>query len=273
MSRPEVNTSIEVHNLTVAYDKRPVLWNIDFELPCGEIIGLMGPNGAGKSTLVKAIMGLLPLSSGYVKVFHQDLKKLRKKISYIPQRQSVDWNFPARVIDVVLMGRYVHTGLFKRLSSKDYQIAKAALDKVGMLPFTDRQISELSGGQQQRVFLARSLAQEADLYIMDEPFAGVDASTEKAVINLLQDLKAQGKTMLVVHHDLQTARDYFDHLILVNSRLVASGPIEQVFTEENLNTTYSGKLTILSKMAEIVAKSELGVREKKREEFSPKDHV
>lgn len=260
--------SIEVHNLTVAYDKLPVLWNIDFELPQGKIIGMMGPNGAGKSSLLKAIMGLVPLSSGYVKIMDQDLKKLRKKVSYVPQRQSVDWNFPARVMDVVMMGRYPHTGLFGRLKADDIAIAKEALDQVGMLPFASRQISQLSGGQQQRVFLARALAQQADLYLMDEPFAGVDASTEKALIELLQGLKSQGKTVLVVHHDLQSAQAYFDHLVLINSRLVAAGPTEEVFNEENLTQTYSGKLTILSKMAALVKESELGVREKEREEFN-----
>ncbi len=259
--------ALEAHNLTVSYHRKPVLWNIDFKIPAGEIIGIMGPNGAGKSTLLKSIMGLVPASSGYVRIFNQNLKTQRKKIAYVPQRQSVDWDFPARVIDVVKMGRYTHTGLFRRFKPMDYEKAKSALEKVGMLAFAERQIAQLSGGQQQRVFLARALAQEAELYILDEPFAGVDAATEEALIKIIRDLKSQGKTMVVVHHDLQTCREYFSHLVFINARLVASGPTQEVFTEKNLASTYGGKLTLLSKMAELVAEKEFPVREKGSSEF------
>ena len=197
--------SIETHNLTVSYNRRPVLWNIDFELPTGKIIGIIGPNGSGKTTLLKAIMGLVPTSSGYVKIFNQDLDDVRSRVSYVPQRESVDWDFPASVMDIVLMGRYKKNNLFKRITKADKDLAAEALEKVNMLEFSNRQISQLSGGQQQRVFIARSLAQGADLYIMDEPFVGVDAATEEAILKLLEDMKKDGKTVVVVHHDLQTA--------------------------------------------------------------------
>jgi manganese/zinc/iron transport system ATP- binding protein len=244
--------ALEVHDLTVAYHKKPVLWGIDLEVPPGKLIGIVGPNGAGKSTLIKAVMGLVPISSGWVKVFGEPLKKSLPRIGYVPQRESVDWDFPVSVMDVVLMGRYGRLGLLKRPTKADREVARACLDKVHMLPFANRQISNLSGGQQQRVFLARALAQESDLYFMDEPFAGVDAATESAIIELLHELRERGKTMLVVHHDLPTARKYFDMLILLNMRLVAFGATETVFTEELLQTTYGGRLTILSDVAHAV---------------------
>jgi manganese/zinc/iron transport system ATP- binding protein len=244
--------ALEVHDLTVAYHKKPVLWGIDLEVPCGKLIGIVGPNGAGKSTLIKAVMGLVPISSGWVKVFGEPLKKSLPRIGYVPQRESVDWDFPVSVMDVVLMGRYGRLGLLKRPTKADREVARACLDKVHMLPFANRQISNLSGGQQQRVFLARALAQESELYFMDEPFAGVDAATESAIIELLHELRERGKTMLVVHHDLPTARKYFDMLILLNMRLVAFGATETVFTEELLQTTYGGRLTILSDVAHAV---------------------
>ena len=244
--------ALEVHDLTVAYHKKPVLWGIDLEVPRGKLIGIVGPNGAGKSTLIKAVMGLVPISSGWVKVFGEPLKKSLPRIGYVPQRESVDWDFPVSVMDVVLMGRYGRLGLLKRPTKADREVARACLDKVHMLPFANRQISNLSGGQQQRVFLARALAQESDLYFMDEPFAGVDAATESAIIELLHELRERGKTMLVVHHDLPTARKYFDMLILLNMRLVAFGATETVFTEELLQTTYGGRLTILSDVAHAV---------------------
>lgn len=241
---------LEVHDLTVAYHKKPVLWGIDLVVPAGKLVGIVGPNGAGKSTLIKAAMGLLPISSGWVKIFGRE--KNFRRVGYVPQRESVDWDFPVSVMDVVLMGRYGHLGLFKRPGKADRDIARACLDKVKMLPYANRQISNLSGGQQQRVFLARALAQESDLYFMDEPFAGVDAATESAIIELLHELKARGKTILVVHHDLPTARNYFDMLLLLNMRVVAFGPTEEVFTYELLQNTYGGRLTILSEVAEAV---------------------
>jgi manganese/zinc/iron transport system ATP- binding protein len=243
---------LEVHDLTVAYHKKPVLWGIDLVAPRGRLIGIVGPNGAGKSTLIKAAMGLLPLSSGWVKIFGEPADKSSMRIGYVPQRESVDWDFPVSVMDVVLMGRYGRLGLIRRPSKADREIARQCLDKVKMLPYANRQISNLSGGQQQRVFLARALAQESDLYFMDEPFAGVDAATETAIVTLLQELKNKGKTLLVVHHDLLTAKEYFDMLLLLNMRVVAFGPTSEVFTTDLLQKTYGGRLTILSEVAEAV---------------------
>jgi manganese/zinc/iron transport system ATP- binding protein len=243
---------LEIHDLTVAYQKKPVLWGIDLEVPPGKLIGIVGPNGAGKSTLIKAALGLIPSSSGWVKIFGVPARKNLKRVGYVPQRESVDWDFPVTVMDVVLMGRYGRLGLMRRPRAKDRQIARDCLDKVKMLPFANRQIANLSGGQQQRVFLARALAQESDIYFMDEPFAGVDAATESAIISLLHELKDRGKTLMVVHHDLPTARNYFDMLLLLNMRVVAFGPTEQVFTYELLQQTYGGRLTILSEVADAV---------------------
>jgi manganese/zinc/iron transport system ATP- binding protein len=243
---------LEIHDLTVSYHNKPVLWGIDLVVPRGKLIGIIGPNGAGKSTLIKAAMGLLPLNSGWVKAFGEPLKQNLTRIGYVPQRESVDWDFPVSVMDVVLMGRYGRLGLIKRPTKQDRDIARECLDKVKMLPYANRQISNLSGGQQQRVFLARALAQESDLYFMDEPFAGVDAATEAAIVTLLQELKSKGKTLMVVHHDLPSAREYFDMLLLLNMRVVAFGPTEQVFNAELLQKTYGGRLTILSEVAEAV---------------------
>jgi len=243
---------LEIHDLTVAYHKKPVLWGIDLAVPPGKLVGIVGPNGAGKSTLIKAAMGLLPFNSGWVKIFGQPVRQASNRVGYMPQRESVDWDFPVSVMDVVLMGRYGHIGLIKRPTKNDREIARECLDKVKLLPFANRQISNLSGGQQQRVFLARALAQQSDLYFMDEPFAGVDAATESAIVSLLQELKNKGKTLMVVHHDLPTAREYFDMLLLLNMRVVAFGPTEQVFTPDLLQKTYGGKLTILSEVAEQV---------------------
>lgn len=243
---------LEIHDLTVAYHNKPVLYGIDLAVPAGKLIGIIGPNGAGKSTLIKTIIGLLPPSSGTIKIFGQPFKSACNRVGYVPQRESVDWDFPVNVMDVVLMGRYGKLGWFKRPTHKDRDIARECLEKVKMLPYANRQIGNLSGGQQQRVFLARALAQESDLYLMDEPFAGVDAATEAAVVTLLQELKSRGKTLLVVHHDLATARDYFDMLILLNMRLVAFGETDKVFTHDILQKTYGGRLTILSDVAEAV---------------------
>ena len=241
--------ALELHDLTVAYHKRPVLYGVDVEIPSGQLVGIMGPNGAGKSTLIKAVMGLVRPISGWVKIFGESGTKNLTRIGYVPQRESVDWDFPVNVLDVVLMGRYGKLGTGRRPRQEDRDIARACLEKVGMLPLADRQIANLSGGQQQRVFLARALAQESDLYLMDEPFAGVDATTEAAIVTLLQDLQAKGKTILVVHHDLTSAKQYFDMLLLINLRLVAFGPTADVFTPELLQKTYGGRLTILSEVA------------------------
>jgi manganese/zinc/iron transport system ATP- binding protein len=254
--------SIEVHNLSVAYNRIPVLWDIDFELPQGQIIGIVGPNGSGKSTLLKAIMGLVPLSSGFSKIFDKELDLVREKVAYVPQRESVDWNFPATVEDVVRMGRYKRGKLFNRLSSIDKQLALEAIDKVKLTPYKDRQISQLSGGQQQRVFLARALAQGADMYVMDEPFVGVDVATEKTILELLVTMKNEGKTVVIVHHDLQTVSDSFDYLVLLNTRLIAHGPTKEILTEENLQATYGGQLNLLSKMQNLIKNKDFPMREK-----------
>ncbi|NUO20344.1 metal ABC transporter ATP-binding protein [bacterium] len=243
---------IEVHDVTVAYDRKPVLWNVDLTIPQGKLVGVLGPNGAGKSTLLNAIMGLLPLASGNVRIWNEPLEKQRGRIAYVPQRESVDWDFPTNALDVVLMGRYGRLGLFRRPGKADRDIAMQCLEKVGMHGFASRQISQLSGGQQQRVFIARALAQDADIYLMDEPLAGVDATTERAIIDLLRELKSQGKTVVAVHHDLQTVTEYFDWLVLLNLRLVAAGPTSEVFTTERLAQTYGGRLKILADVADLV---------------------
>ncbi len=239
---------LELHDLTVSYDHKPVLYGVDLEVNSGEIVGLMGPNGAGKSTLVKSIMGLITPSRGYVRVFTGSPREKRRRIGYVPQKEAIDWDFPISVYEVVLMGRYGHLGWLRRPGKHDRELTSHALEKVGMQSFAQRQISELSGGQQQRVFLARALAQECDLYLLDEPFAGIDSTTERTIIGLLHELRNQGKTILVVHHDLATAQSYFDSLILLNQRLVAFGPTSTVFTPEILQKTYGGRLTILSEM-------------------------
>ncbi len=246
------NQVVDVHNLTVSYDNKPVLWNIDLTLPKGALVGIIGPNGAGKSTLIKAMMGIVPVDSGYVKIFGEALNVVRQKIAYVPQRESVDWDFPASVYDIVMMGRYGKMGLFKRPRKADADVVMDCLRKVGLVALKDRQIAQLSGGQQQRVFLARALAQEADLYFMDEPFAGVDIATETAIIELLREMRNDGKTVVVVHHDLQSAAEYFNWTILINTRLIASGPTPQVLTNELLQKTYGGKLDVLSQMQDII---------------------
>lgn len=259
-----IQPALEIHDLTVAFDRKPVLWNIDLIIPQGKLVGIIGPNGAGKSTLIKSVMGILPLSSGYVKVFDQSLDEVRNQISYVPQRESVDWDFPASVLDVVLMGRYSKLGLFKRPRKADRDVVMDCLKKVGMESFANRQISQLSGGQQQRTFLARALAQQANLYFMDEPFAGVDAATEQAIIDLLHEMTSANKTVIVVHHDLQSVTQYFDWVILLNTRLVASGPTETTFTQNNLQETYGGKLTLLADVADLIRRENFPNREEKR---------
>ena len=258
---PPDSRPLEIHDLTVSYHRKPVLYGIDLEVGEGTLTGIIGPNGAGKSTLIKTIMGMVPSNGGWVKIFGKPAKKSYARVGYVPQRESVDWDFPVSVLDVVLMGRYGHVGWLKRIGKKDRKIACECLEKVNMLPFADRQIGKLSGGQQQRVFLARALAQESDLYLMDEPFAGVDAVTEKAIIDLLRELKNQGKTLIVVHHDLSTAKEYFDQLILLNMRLVAIGEVEKTFTRDLLQKTYGGRLTIFTEVADQSA----GVKEYERE--------
>lgn len=247
---------LEIHDLTVAYDKKAVLYGIDVQVPRGKLVGIVGPNGAGKSTLIKAALGLLPAASGWVKVFGKSFRENVGRVGYLPQRESVDWDFPVNVMDVVLMGRYGKMGLLKRPSKADREVAMDCLAKVKMLPFANRQIGNLSGGQQQRVFLARALAQESDLYFMDEPFVGVDAATESAIITVLRELRDKGKTLMVVHHDLSTAREYFDMLLLLNVRVVGFGETSLIFTHEMLQKTYGGRLTILSEVVQTVAEQQ-----------------
>lgn len=254
--------AIEVHNLTTTYGGAPVLWDVDFELPAGQIIGVIGPNGSGKTTLLKTIMGLLEPSSGYVKIFNQDLSKMRERIAYVPQRESVDWDFPASVFDVVMMGRYRKNNLFKRTNKIDVEIVEECIEKVGLTEFRDRQIAQLSGGQQQRVFIARALAQKAEIYLMDEPFVGVDSATENSILNLLEEMRNTGKTVLIIHHDLQTVSDYFDYLVLLNTRLIAKGTPQDVLTKENLTNAYGGQLTLLAKVANLIKENQFPIREK-----------
>ena len=237
--------SIEVHNLTVSYHSKPVLWDVDFSLPTGKIIGIVGPNGSGKTTMLKTIMGLMKPDSGYTEIFGEPLDKVRSRVSYVPQRESVDWDFPADVMDVVLMGRYRKNNLFRRISTEDKRVATEALEKVNLLEFAHRQISQLSGGQQQRVFIARSILQ------------------------LLQEMKNQGKTVVIVHHDLQTANEYFDHIVLLNTRLVAAGPKDKVFTKELLQEAYGGRLTVLSKLGDLISTEEFPLREPEFKENKP----
>lgn len=238
---------LEVRDLTVAYREKPVLWDVDLEIPQGKLCAIVGPNGAGKSTLLKAVLGLIPKSSGTVKIFGRELAQARSLIGYVPQRTSVDWDFPTGALDVVMMGLYGRLGWFRRPGKNERQIALESLEKVGMTAFAGRQISQLSGGQQQRVFLARALAQDAELYFMDEPFAGVDATTERAILDVLRTLRDRNKTVVVVHHDLETVRDYFDHLTLLNVQVIASGPMDQTFTQENLKAAYGDRMFVLGR--------------------------
>lgn len=247
-----------MHAMTVAYDRRPVLWDVDYDAPSNRLVAIVGPNGAGKSTLIKACLGLVPRASGQVEFWGEPYKKVRSRVGYVPQRESVDWDFPVSALDVVCMGRYRRIGWFRPVTRAHKAAALACLERVGMREYAHRQISRLSGGQQQRVFLARALAQEADLYFMDEPFAGVDAATERAIVGVLRELKSQGGTVVVVHHDLQTVPEYFDDVILLNMRVVAAGPGGEGFTRENLHKTYGGRLTLLSEAAEAVARAASG---------------
>lgn len=239
--------AVDVEDLTVAYNDTPVLWDVDLTVPPGVLMAIVGPNGAGKSTLIKAILDLIRKAAGQVLIFGKPYEEQRLRVGYVPQRNSVDWDFPTTVSDVVKMGTYSTLGWIRRPGKKETEKATRALEKVAMDTFADRQISQLSGGQQQRVFLARALVQDADLYFMDEPFQGVDAATERAIIAILQELRSQGKTVVSVHHDLQTVPEYFDWVTLLNVRRVASGPVDEVFTEENLRAAYGGRVAFLSK--------------------------
>ncbi len=237
--------AIEVQDLTVAYRDHPVLWDIDLRVPRGILMAIVGPNGAGKTTLIKAMLGLVATAAGQVLFFGHPYGKRRHVVGYVPQRGSVDWDFPTSVLDVAMMGLYGRLGWVRRPGKKQHRLAMEALRQVGMDALAHRQISQLSGGQRQRVFLARALVQDADVYFMDEPFQGVDATTERAIIGLLRELRSRGKTVLVVHHDLQTVPLYFDEVMLLNVRRIASGPVPEVFTADNLRLTYGGRVAVL----------------------------
>ena len=242
---PPALPAIEVHDLTVAYREKPALWDIDLTVPPGVLVGVVGPNGAGKTTLLKAMLGLVRPVSGRVLIHGQPYEANKQAVAYVPQRGSVDWDFPTTVFDVVLMGTYGQLGWFHRPGQLQKESARDALEKVGMREFADRQIRQLSGGQQQRVFLARALVQQAPVYFMDEPFQGVDAVTERAVVELLRELRAQGRTVLVVHHDLATVPEYFDEVVLLNVRKIAGGPMAAAFTPANLKATYGDRVGLV----------------------------
>ncbi|MFW6212107.1 MAG: metal ABC transporter ATP-binding protein [Spirochaetota bacterium] len=239
------DAAFRVEDLTVAYNSKPALWDVDLEIPPGLLVGIVGPNGAGKSTLIKASINLLPRAAGSVEFFGLPYERVRDRVGYVPQRGSVDWDFPTTVLDVVMMGLYGRVGWMRRLGKREREIAMGALSQVGLEELASRQISQLSGGQQQRTFLARALVQDADLYFMDEPFAAVDALTEKAIIAILHELRSRGKTVIVVHHDLQTVADYFDWVALLNVSVVSVGPVSEAFTQELIERTYGGEVTAL----------------------------
>lgn len=238
--------AIKVEDLTVAYGERPVLWDVDMEVPPGILMAVVGPNGAGKTSLIKAVTGLVRPVAGYVAIFGKPYPEQRHLVGYVPQRNSVDWDFPTTVLDVVMMGRYGGLGWFRRPGAAERALAMEALEQVGIAEFKGRQISQLSGGQQQRLFLARAIVQDARIYLMDEPFQGVDATTERAIVTLLKEMRARGKTVVVVHHDLQTVPEYFDWVTLLNVRCVASGPVDRVFNDRNLRLTYGGRVSYLT---------------------------
>lgn len=238
------NNVIEINDLTVAYRFKPVLWDIDLEVPGGVMMAVVGPNGAGKSTLIKAVLDIVKPLAGTVRLLGKPYNQVRSKIGYVPQKGSVDWDFPTTVKDVVLMGTYGKLGWVRRPGKKERLLADQAIEKTGLSDLATRQISQLSGGQQQRVFLARALVQEAEIYFMDEPFQGVDVTTEKAIINILKELKSRGKTVVVVHHDVQTVTEYFDWVTFLNVRKIAAGPVAQTFNNNNLELAYGAKFAI-----------------------------
>lgn len=237
---------LEVRGITAAYRDKPVLWDVSFRVPEGQLVAIVGPNGAGKTTLLKIIMGLMEPAAGRATVYGRPFSKARQWVGYVPQRGSVDWDFPTNALDVVQMGLYGRLGWFRRPGRRERETAMECLAKVGMADFAGRQISQLSGGQQQRVFLARALAQDARLYLTDEPFAGVDYKTEQAIVALLRELKTSGRTVVVVHHDLGTVGDYFDRVVLLNKSVVAEGPVEEAFTPENVAAAYGGTVAYLA---------------------------
>jgi manganese/zinc/iron transport system ATP- binding protein len=248
-----VEAALAVNDLTVACSGRPAIWDVDLDVPSGVLMGIVGPNGAGKSTFIKAALNLIPRAAGSIRFFDKPYERVRDRVGYVPQRGSVDWDFPTSVLDVVTMGLYGRVGWIRRTGRREREAAMEALNQVGISGLAHRQISQLSGGQQQRTFLARALVQNADLYFMDEPFAAVDAVTERAIISILHELRSRGKTVLVVHHDLQTVADYFDWVALLNVSVVAAGPIDEVFTTELIERTYGGRVAAILSPAASVA--------------------
>jgi len=243
--RPD--NAVEVEDLTVAYADQPVLWDVDLEVPAGIKLAIVGPNGAGKSTLIKAAMGLVSPVAGSIRIFGRPRERIRGEIAYVPQRTSLEWDFPTDVLDVVTMGTYGRLGWLRRVGQQQREEAAEALRTVGMEAFARRPIAQLSGGQQQRVLLARALVQRAEIYMLDEPFQGVDAPTERTISEVLDSLAETGKTILVVHHDLQTVPQYFDQVLLLNVRAIAAGPVAEVFTEANLRMTLGGRVGVLAR--------------------------
>jgi manganese/zinc/iron transport system ATP- binding protein len=241
--------ALDIEDLTVAYQESPVLWDLDLSVPQGVIQGIVGPNGAGKSTLIKTVLNLIPRAAGQIEILGKSYNESKHLLAYVPQRNSVDWDFPTTVLDVAMMGSYGRLGWFKRPGKKEREEAHQALERVGLADYAHRQISQLSGGQQQRTFLARALMENAMVYLMDEPFQGVDAKTERAIITLLQELRKQGKTVLVVHHDLQTVESYFDRVTFLNVKHIVSGPVSEVFTKENIIKTYGGAIDMIAPKA------------------------
>lgn len=256
MNMIETAVPLSIRDLTVAWHRKPVIWDVEFDVSAGELVGIVGPNGAGKSTLLKSVMDLIPRVSGRIEIFGRPWKDQRQRVGYVPQRESVDWDFPVSVLDVVTMGLFGRIGWLRPILKRHREAAQRALERVGMGEYADRQISQLSGGQQQRTFLARALVQEADLYLMDEPFAAVDAATEETIVEILREMRASGRTAIVIHHDLHTVPEYFDSVMLLNMRVVAQGKTEEVFTRENLERTYGGRLTLLEEATEAMRRQE-----------------
>lgn len=251
------DSPLSISGLTVAYQRKPVLWDVDIDIPPGSLVGVIGPNGAGKSSLLRACLGLIPVAAGEVRFFGQPYRRVDSRVAYVPQRESVDWDFPINAIDVVTMGLYRQIGWCRPVRKRHRETAREALQQVGLGELAERQINQLSGGQQQRVFLARALVQQADLYLMDEPLAAVDAATEQAIVGILRSLREAGKTAIVIHHDLPTVREYFDRVVLLNVRVLADGPVAEAFTDENLQQTYGGRLTLLDRATEAIARREI----------------
>lgn len=255
----ERTPALYVNQLSVNYGKTPALWDISLEAPQGKLIGIIGPNGAGKSTFIETVLGLITPLSGKIEFFGQPLKNVRSRVAYVPQRKSVDWDFPINARDLVLMGRYGRLGMFQRPRQADYMAADHYLDAVGMLPYADRQISQLSGGQQQRVFIARALFQEADVYFMDEPFAGVDLATEAIILHLLRQLRAKNKTLFIVHHDLNNVESYFDWVVMLNMHLIACGNVQQVFNADTLYATYGKSYALFDEALKLAKQKNSGI--------------